>query len=64
MTRVIVLYPYKIDKEGTIHIREMAKTKQKGYKAKMKRLTAMGIFVSEELMEIKEGINAKEKTDI
>lgn len=54
MTRVIVLYPYKIDKEGTIHMRAMVKSKCKGYKAKMKRLVAMGIFVSEDVIEIKE----------
>lgn len=54
MDKVIVLYPYKIDKEGTIHIRAMVKSKCKGYKAKMKRLVAMGIFVSKELIEIKD----------
>lgn len=54
MIREIVLYPYKIDKEGTIHIRAMVKSRCKEYRAKMKRLVAMGIFVSEELIEVKD----------
>ena len=42
--RTIIIYPYMIDEKGTIHLRAMVKTKCRGYRAKMKRLVAMGIF--------------------
>lgn len=47
--RTIVLYPYKIDKEGTVYIRAMVKSKCPKYKARMKRLVAMGMFSAEGL---------------
>ena len=56
MTKTIILYPYKIDKEGTIHIRAMVKSKCKGYKAKMKGLVAMGIFSKDTLHFGREGL--------
>ena len=52
--RTIVLYPYKIDKEGTIHIRAIVKSKCKGYMAKMKPLVAMGML-SKDVLEFKKG---------
>jgi len=48
----IVLVPYKIDQHGTIHIRAMVKSTCKGYKVKIKRLVAMGVF-NKEILEIK-----------
>jgi len=51
MIREIVVYPYMIDEKGTIHLRAMVKSKCKGYKAKMKRLVAMGIF-SKDMLHI------------
>lgn len=50
--REIVIVPYKIDQHGTIHVVPMVRSEHKGYKARMKRLVAMGVF-SKEVLEIK-----------